>query len=44
MPLPYRKILCPIDFDENSLQALDKAIEIARYFHATMIVGTWCRW
>ena len=38
MAFPYRKILCPMDFDENSLQALDKAIEIARHFHATMIV------
>ena len=37
MAFPYRKILCPIDFDENSLRALDKAIEIARHFGAAVI-------
>lgn len=36
MAFPYRKILCPIDFDDNSLGALDKAIEIARHFGATV--------
>ncbi|MGH7779125.1 MAG: universal stress protein, partial [Candidatus Binataceae bacterium] len=30
MAFPYKTILCPIDFDENSLSALDRAIEIAR--------------
>jgi nucleotide-binding universal stress UspA family protein len=38
MAFPYRKILCPIDFDENSLQALDRAAEIARQFKSEMIV------
>lgn len=34
MAFPVRKILCPIDFDDNSLGALDKAIEIAHHFQA----------
>lgn len=38
MAFPYRKILCPMDFDDNSLRALDKAIEIARHFQAVMMV------
>ncbi len=38
MAFPYRKILCPIDFSENSLVALDKAAEIARHFGATVIL------
>ena len=38
MAFPYRKILCPIDFDENSLRALDKAVEIARPFGAAVIL------
>jgi nucleotide-binding universal stress UspA family protein len=38
MAFPYQKILCPIDFDENSLQALDKAAEIARQFKSEMII------
>jgi len=38
MSFPYRKILCPIDFDQNSLRALDRALEIARHFGAAMIV------
>src|SRR6516162_9904947 len=38
MGFPYRKILCPIDFDDNSLAALDKAIELAHHFDATMAV------
>ena len=36
MGFPYRKILCPIDFDENSLAALDKAIEVAHDFNAAI--------
>jgi nucleotide-binding universal stress UspA family protein len=39
MAFPYRKILCPIDFDENSLRALDKAVEIARHFGAAVILA-----
>jgi nucleotide-binding universal stress UspA family protein len=34
MAFPYRKILCPIDFDENSSKALETAIELARHFKA----------
>ncbi len=30
MTYPFKKILCPIDFDENSLTALDAAAEMAR--------------
>jgi nucleotide-binding universal stress UspA family protein len=29
MPFPYRKILCPVDFDETSAQALKEAVAIA---------------
>ena len=32
MAFPFKMILCPIDFDENSEMALDKTIEIARTF------------
>ena len=38
MGFPYRKILCPIDFDENSFAALDNAIELAHHFNAAMAV------
>jgi len=38
MPLPYRKILCPVDFDENSIAALETAGELARHFDATVYV------
>ena len=38
MAFPYRKILCPIDFDDNSMLALDKAIEIARHFGAAVLL------
>ena len=38
MPLPYRKILCPIDFDENSIAALETAAELARHHDATLYV------
>ena len=38
MSLPYRKILCPVDFDENSIAALEAAAEIARHFDATVHV------
>jgi universal stress protein A len=38
MAFPYRKILCPVDFDDNSLRALDKAIEIARHFGAAVLL------
>jgi universal stress protein A len=35
---PYKTILCPADFDENSLAALDKAVEIARHLGSTIIL------
>ncbi len=38
MALPYKRILCPIDFDENSLAALDTAADLARHCDATMFV------
>jgi universal stress protein A len=38
MAFPYKKILCPIDFDENSSNALDRAIEIARHFKAAIFL------
>ena len=38
MAFPYKTILCPIDFDENSLAALDKAIEIARHHNGKIIL------
>jgi nucleotide-binding universal stress UspA family protein len=38
MGFPYTKILCPVDFDDNSLATLDKAIEIARHFSAELVL------
>lgn len=38
MAFPYRTILCPVDFDENSLAALDKAVEIARHLKSTIVL------
>jgi nucleotide-binding universal stress UspA family protein/predicted transcriptional regulator len=38
MAFPFRKILCPIDFDENSMAALDSAAQMARHFDATVYV------
>jgi universal stress protein A len=38
MAFPYRKILCPMDFDENSSNALEKACEIARHFGAVVFL------
>ena len=38
MTLPYRKVLCPIDFDDNSMEALDAAVQIARQDNATLFV------
>jgi hypothetical protein len=38
MAFPYRKIMCPIDFEDNSMRALDKAIEIALHFGAAVIL------
>ena len=30
MPFPYKRILCPVDFDDNSLQAVEQASALAR--------------
>jgi nucleotide-binding universal stress UspA family protein len=38
MAFPFQTILCPIDFDENSGNALERAIEIARHFKAAVIL------
>ncbi len=38
MAFPYKTILCPLDFDENSLAALDQAVEIARHFGSSLIL------
>ena len=38
MAYPFKKILCPIDFDDNSVAALDTAAEMARQFDATIEV------
>jgi len=38
MAFPYKTILCPLDFDENSLAALDRAVEIARHFGSELIL------
>jgi nucleotide-binding universal stress UspA family protein len=34
--LPYKKILCPIDFSEPSYEALKAANELAEHFQATL--------
>ncbi len=38
MAFPYQRILCPVDFDENSLAALDSAAELARSTDGTVFV------
>jgi universal stress protein A len=38
MAYPFKKILCPIDFDENSIAALATAAKMARQFDATVEV------
>jgi nucleotide-binding universal stress UspA family protein len=38
MAFPYKTILCPVDFDENSLAALDRAVEIARHLGSSIIL------
>ena len=38
MAFPYRRILCPVDFDDNSRNALDAAIEISRHFRAAIFL------
>ncbi len=34
----FRKILCPVDFDDNSMQALDTAANLARESNGTVFV------
>ncbi len=36
MAFPYKTILCPVDFDDNSLLALTRAAQIARHFEASI--------
>ena len=38
MRFPNKKILCPLDFDDNSIHALEKAVEIARHFGAEVFL------
>ena len=38
MAFPYRTILCPVDFDDNSLKALDRAAEIARHMKGKLVL------
>ena len=38
MALPFRKILCPVDFEENSMQALETAVGLARASDGTVLV------
>jgi universal stress protein A len=38
MAYPFKKILCPIDFDDNSIAALETAAEMARQLDATVEV------
>jgi len=38
MAFPYKTILCPLDFDENSLAAVDRAVELARNFDSRLIL------
>jgi acetoin utilization protein AcuB len=38
MSFPYRRILCPVDFDDNSMCALDSAAGIAREHDGTIFV------
>ncbi len=36
MPLPYNKILCPVDFDDNSAQAMKHAATLALHSGGTL--------
>ncbi len=38
MAHPFRTILCPVDFDDNSMQALDVAADLARENNSTVFV------
>ena len=41
MAFPYRKILCPINFDDNSLTAIHEAAAIAAHNAGTLPYCTW---
>ena len=36
--LPFRTILCPLDFSESSYKALHNAAEVALHFQAELII------
>jgi len=38
MTFPFRNILCPVDFDENSMKALDVAADLARQSDGTVLL------
>jgi nucleotide-binding universal stress UspA family protein len=38
MPVRIHHILCPIDFSEGSRHALDRAVTLARSYHARLSV------
>lgn len=38
MAFPYRKVLCPVDFETNSLAALEEAIQITRESGGTLFL------
>ncbi len=38
MAFPYKTILCPVDFDDNSLTALDKAVQLAKHFDGKILL------
>ncbi len=38
MAFPYHKILCPVDFDSNSLAALEEAVQLSRQLDATLFL------
>ncbi len=38
MAFPYKTILCPVDFDENSLLALDEALKLANHFSSKVLL------
>lgn len=38
MAFPFRKILCPVDFDDSSLDGLDTAADLARQNDSTLFV------
>src|SRR5579859_4210649 len=38
MAQQFSRILCPVDFDDNSMQALDRAADLARENNGTLFV------